>query len=170
MPPIMPAVGRARDPRKHPRDSLVLQVPAAEPVEAEAHFLTQLSFETDPSDVHGDLAKGVTGFVVVDCRAPEEYARGHIPGALNMPYKALTHEATAKLDRDMTYVVYDAGLFDNAATKSCLRMAALGLRVKEMIGGLHGWVGEGYTVEKGTAAGKIAVKPLKPEPTRIGRR
>lgn len=166
----MPAAGRARDPRTDPRDSLVLQVPAAEPVEAETHFLTQLSFETDPSDVHTDLSNGFAGFVVVDCRAPEEYAKGHVPGALNMPYKALTHESTAKLAKDMTYVVYDAGLFDNAATKSCLRMAALGLRVKEMIGGLHGWVGEGYAVEKGPAAGKLAVKAAKPEPTRIGRR
>lgn len=161
----MPAApAKAKAPKA--RDSLVLQVPAAEPAEAEAHFLRQLSFETDPSDVHADLSRGPVLFMVVDCRAPEDYANGHVPGAVNLPYKALSHESTARLDRDVTYVVYDSGLVDNAATKSCLRLAALGFRVKEMIGGLHGWTAEGYAVATGTAAGKLG----RPELARVGLR
>lgn len=139
-----------------PRDSLVLQVPAAEPVEAETHFLMQLSFETDPSDVHTDLGRGVTGFVVVDCRSGADYAKGHVPTAVNMPYRDIGHESTARLSRDATYVVYDSGLFDNAATKTCLRLSALGFRVKEMMGGLNGWRSEGFPVAVGTVAGKLA--------------
>jgi rhodanese-related sulfurtransferase len=139
-----------------PRDSLVLQVPAAEPVEAEHHFLTQLSFETDPSDVHTDLGRGVNGFVLVDCRSGADYAKGHVPTAVSMPYRDIGHESTARLGRDATYVVYDSGLLDNAATKTCLRLAALGFRVKEMMGGLHGWRAEGFPVAVGTAAGKLA--------------
>lgn len=142
-----------------PRSSLVLQVPAAEPAEAESHFLDQLSFETDPSDVHTDLSKGVGGFVVVDCRSAEAYAKAHIPGAVSLPYRSLTPESVARLSRDVTYVTYDGSLYDNAATKTALRLSALGLRVKEMLGGLLGWQAEGYEVATGPTPGKLAVKP-----------
>lgn len=139
-----------------PRESRVLQVPAAEPREAESHFLQRLSVETDPSDVHADLSKGVVGFVLVDCRSPQDYAVGHIPGAVNLPYASLSETTTAGLSTGATYVVYDAGLFDNAGTKSALRLATLGFRVKEMMGGLAGWKAEGYPVAVGTAPGKLA--------------
>jgi len=141
---------------KDPRESRVLQVPAAEPQEAESYFLHRLSVETDPSDVHADLTKGVVGFVVVDCRPVADYAAGHIPGAVNLPYASLSQDSTASLSTDATYVIYDAGLFDNACTKSALRMATLGFRVKEMMGGLAGWRAEGHPVAIGTAAGKVA--------------
>ena len=152
---MAPAKPKATD----PRTSRVLQVPAAEPAEAEAHFLRQLSFETDPSDVHDDLAKGVRGFAVLDCRPAGDYAAGHVPTAVSAPYASLDPEAGLRLDPALTYVVYDSGLFDNAATKTCLRLATLGVRVKEMQGGLHGWTGEGYPVATGTAPGKLAAKP-----------
>ncbi|MHB1261174.1 MAG: rhodanese-like domain-containing protein [Thermoplasmatota archaeon] len=147
---------------RDPRESRVLQVPAAEPREAESYFLQRLSVETDPSDVHFDLARGTNGFVLVDCRPTADYAAGHVPGAVNLPYASLSHESTAKLSTDVTYVVYDAGLFDNACTKSALRMAALGFRVKEMMGGLAGWRAEGYPVAIGTAAGKVATASKAP--------
>lgn len=139
-----------------PRESRVLQVPAAEPREAESLFLQRLSVETDPSDVHHDLLRGAEGFVLVDCRPVADYAAGHVPTAVNLPYATLSPQSTAKLSTGATYVVYDTGLFDNAATKSALRLAALGFRVKEMMGGLAGWRAEGYPVAIGTAAGKVA--------------
>jgi rhodanese-related sulfurtransferase len=148
-----------RQARQDPRESRVLQVPAAEPKEAEHHFIERLSVETDPSDVHADLANGITLFVVVDCRSAEEYAAGHIPGAVSLPYRTLTPESATRLSRDVTYVTYDAGLFDNACTKMALRLAALGFRVKEMMGGLEGWKTEGYPLATGTAPGKVAPKP-----------
>ena len=166
----MPAPSTPRQPRgaaKDARDSLVLQVPAAEPVEAESHFLRQLAFETDPSDVHADLTRGVEGFVVIDCRSAEDYAKGHVPTALSMPYRTLDQESTARLPKDATCVTYDASLHDNAATKTALRLAALGFRVKEMIGGFQGWQAEGYVVEKGTTPGKLQSKPPL---TRVGAR
>ena len=148
-----------RQGKQDPRDSRVLQVPAAEPQEAESHFLQRLSVETDPSDVHADLAKGITGFTVVDCRPAEKYVKGHVPGAVNLPYHSITPESATTLSSKETYVVYDDGLFDNAATKTALRMAALGLRVKEMMGGLAGWKAEGYVSAIGSSPGKLAAKP-----------
>jgi len=142
--------------KQDPRDSRVLQVPAAEPREAESVLLRRLSLETDPSDVHADLTRGVTGFVLVDCRPAASYAAGHIPGAASLPYAAITEASTATLAQDTVCVVYDDGLFDNACTKAALRLATLGFRVKELMGGLAGWKAEGYPVAVGTVPGKLA--------------
>lgn len=146
----------ARQAKQDPRDSRVLQVPAADPREAQSLLIQRLSLETDPSDVHADLSKGVTLFVLVDSRPPAAYATSHIPGAVSMPYASISPEGTSKLATDPTYVVYDDGLYDNACTKTALRLASLGFRVKELMGGLEGWKAEGYPVAVGTAPGKLA--------------
>ena len=44
-------------------------------------------------------------------------------------------------------VVYCWAMSCNAAAKAALRLAALGIQVKEMIGGLESWMREGYAVE-----------------------
>jgi rhodanese-related sulfurtransferase len=144
----------ARDARE-PTKSLVLQVPAAEPLEAQSHFINKLSVETDPSDVHADLGKGVSLFVVVDCRRPEQYAAGHIPGALSLPYRDITADGVAHLPKDKTIVTYCSSWHCNASTKAALQLSALGFRVKEMLGGIAGWKEEGYAVEVGPAAGAL---------------
>jgi rhodanese-related sulfurtransferase len=146
--------GMARQARE-PALSLVLQVPAAEPLEAQSHFIDKLSFETDPSDVHADLGKGAGGFLVLDCRRPEQYAEGHIPGALNLPYRTISPDGTAHLPKDKTLVTYCSSWHCNASTKAALQLSALGFRVKEMLGGIAAWKDEGYAVELGPGAGVL---------------
>src|SRR5207245_11627846 len=51
-------------------------------------------------------------------------------------------------------VVYCWGPACNAATKAAVRLAALGFRVKEMIGGIEYWDREGYGVEGSKAQRK----------------
>jgi rhodanese-related sulfurtransferase len=147
-----------------PRHSLVLQVPAAEPDEAQEHFIAKLAFETDPSDVHADLGKGVTGILVVDCRSAEDYAAGHVPGAFSLPYRTI--EAVApSLPKDKLIVAYCAGVHCNASTKGALQLSALGFKVKEMVGGFQGWKDEGFEVETGAPKGNAtASTTAKPRP------
>jgi len=137
------------------RFSAVLEAPAGEPAMAVGHFAAKLAFETDPSDVHADVQKGIPGVVVVDTRRPEAYAKGHVPGAINLPYRSITPETTAKLDRTATYVCYCAGVGCNASTKGALRLASLGFKVKEMLDGMAGWKDEGYPVATGTEPGSL---------------
>lgn len=122
----------------------VLGVPAAEPAEAVEYFLTKLRCETDPYDVHHDLSRGAGGFVVLDVRRPESYAEEHVAGAVSLSHHDLTPEVIAGLDRDVVYVTYGWGPGCNAATKGAAKLAAHGLRVKEMIGGLEYWKRAGY--------------------------
>jgi rhodanese-related sulfurtransferase len=137
------------------RFSAVLETPAADPAIAAGHFAAKLAFETDPSDVHADLLKGIGGIVVVDTRRPESYAKGHIPGAINLPYRGITIDSTATLDRSATYVCYCAGVGCNASTKGAVRLASLGFKVKEMLDGIAGWKEEGYPVATGQDTGSL---------------
>lgn len=130
-----------------PSFSFVREHPAADPVDAHRHFMAKLAVETDPSDVHTDLARGAPGIVVVDARTAEQYAECHVPGASSLPHRAITRETTAHLPTDGVIVTYCWGPGCNAATKAAAKLAALGFRVKEMIGGLEYWRREGYAVE-----------------------
>lgn len=130
--------------------SSVLERPAADPSEAARHFAAKLAFETDPSDVYADLQKGIRDFVVVDCRSPESFAKGHVPGAINLHYRRMTRETVRDLlPAGKTVVAYCTSVHCNASTKGALRLSQLGIPVKEMVGGIRGWEAEGYLVETG---------------------
>lgn len=137
------------------RFSAVLETPAAEPSVAAGHFGAKLQFETDPSDVHADLQKTIPGIVVVDTRRPESYAKGHVPGAINIPYRTMNADTTAKLDRNTVYVCYCTGVGCKASTKGALRLSMLGFQVKEMLEGMEGWKKEGYPVATGNEPGAL---------------
>jgi rhodanese-related sulfurtransferase len=124
-----------------------LETPAADPAAARTHFEAKLGFETDPSDVRFDQQNAPGSFVVVDCRSPESYAKGHLPGAVNLPYRTMGVETNAALPRDKLIVTYCTSVACNASTKGAARLAALGFRVKEMVGGIEAWKAEGYPIE-----------------------
>jgi rhodanese-related sulfurtransferase len=128
--------------------SNVLAHPAADPRDAAAHFAARLGHEVDCADVGADLAAGIPGFTVVDCRAPAAYAAGHVPGAVNLPHRRITAAAVAALlPPDGLLITYCDGPHCNAATHGALRLAALGRPVKEMLGGLDGWRRNALPVE-----------------------
>ncbi len=128
------------------RFSFVRETPAADPEEAHRHFLFRLSVETDPADVHLDMSRGARDLVVIDARDPEPFSECHIPGAINLPHRKIDEASVAQFPPDATLVTYCWGPGCNAATKAAARLAALGFRVKEMIGGIEYWRREGYPV------------------------
>ncbi|AEV63865.1 rhodanese-like domain-containing protein [Pseudomonas ogarae] len=132
--------------------SLVREVPAAPSDIALQHFSRRLTFETDCSDVHASQEAGNIDFVLVDVRGPLAYERGHVPGAINLPTRTLTAQALAAYAKTTLFVVYCAGPHCNGANKAAVRLATLGYPVKEMIGGVMGWLDEGFrltgTVER----------------------
>ncbi|WP_340560074.1 rhodanese-like domain-containing protein [Streptomyces sp. GSL17-111] len=128
--------------------SRTLGTPPAAPERAVAYFQqTRLACETDPYDVHHDLQAGTGGFVLIDARRPEAYAREHLPGAVSLPHQDITAETTAGLDRDVPCVTYGWGPACNGGTRAAAKLAALGFQVKEMIGGLEYYRRGGYPTQ-----------------------
>ncbi len=122
----------------------VTTVPPAASAEAAAHFRSLLAFETDCWDVHDALSRGVADFVLLDVRSPELFAAGHVPGAVSLPHRRINERNLAAHPDGTVFVVYCAGPHCNGADKGALRLAELGRPVKKMIGGVEGWVVEGF--------------------------
>ncbi|ONG52446.1 rhodanese [Pseudoroseomonas deserti] len=130
----------------------VTAIPAAPAAEAEAHFSKRLSLETDCADVSAAMALPDPGFVLLDVRGPKAYARGHVPGAINLPHAAITEETLKGHPAGTLFVVYCAGPHCNGADRGALRLARLGLPVKLMLGGVTGWIDEGFDLETAAVA------------------
>lgn len=127
--------------------SHVTDVPAADGAAALAHFEASLRFETDCWDVHDALASGAPDFVLLDVRSPERFAAGHVPGARNLPHRKIVAGKLADVPADTLFVVYCAGPHCNGAARAAIRLARLGRPVKLMIGGVTGWLDEGFALD-----------------------
>jgi rhodanese-related sulfurtransferase len=124
--------------------SAVTEIPAAKPEDAAAHFERLLAFETDCWDVHAAIEAGNVQFTLLDVRAPETYAKGHLPGAINLPHRRINDRNLAGFGPDTLFVVYCNGPHCNGADRGAARLARLGRKVKKMIGGTEGWKDEGF--------------------------
>jgi rhodanese-related sulfurtransferase len=136
--------------------SNVTAVPAATSELAIVHFAQRLTFETDCWDVHDALSRNVQDFVLLDVRGPALYAKGHVPGAVNLPHGKITARRMADWPASTLFVVYCAGPHCNGANKGALRLAELGRSVKEMIGGITGWLDEGFALAVGEEPGRVS--------------
>lgn len=123
--------------------SLIREIPAAIPSEALLHFSRRLAFETDCSDVHYSQEQNQVDYVLVDVRGPQAFQAGHVPGAINIPTSDMTAQRMDEFAHDTLFVVYCAGPHCNGVHRAATRLASLGYAVKEMIGGVTGWLDEG---------------------------
>ena len=136
--------------------SLVSHFPAATSAIALMHFSQRLAFETDCSDVHASQQEGQVDYVLVDVRGEAAYAAGHVPGAINIPHRLMSAERMAEFPRDTLFVVYCAGPHCNGVHRAAVRLASLGYAVKEMLGGVTGWLDEGLSLVGGAAQSSAA--------------
>lgn len=126
--------------------SSVTAVAAASSDRAAARFGSAFEFETDCADVHAALQSGQQDFVLLDTRSPALFAAGHLPGALNLPHGKIVEVKLATYPADTLFVVYCAGPHCNGAHRGAYRLARLGRPVKLMIGGVTGWLDEGFVL------------------------
>jgi rhodanese-related sulfurtransferase len=112
------------------------------------HYRRKLEFEVDSWDLKVAREAGEP-ITVVDARSREAYAREHIPGAISLPHREMNAASTARIDKRSLVVTYCDGIGCNASTKGALKMAELGFRTRELIGGLDWWKRDGHPTEKG---------------------
>jgi rhodanese-related sulfurtransferase/DNA-binding transcriptional ArsR family regulator len=95
------------------------------------------ALEPVPADVLLDRAR--SGLVtVVDVRPPEEYAQGHIPGAINIPVDRLESQL-AELAPDREVIAYCRGPWCVLSFEAVARLRAAGLRARRLEEGLPEW-------------------------------
>jgi hydroxyacylglutathione hydrolase len=83
---------------------------------------------------------------VVDVRAPDEWNRGHLPGAIHIPLAALP-ERVGELDASVPVVLHCQGGGRSSIAASFLQARGVD-NVSNLTGGLDRWVAEGFEVEK----------------------
>ena len=137
------------------QSSAVLEFGVPEPGETAFVMEDKLRFHTDSWDLSVDLEAGSAEIGVIDARGHDAYAAGHIPGAISFPHREMSVETTANLDRSMVYVVYCDGIGCNGSTKGAYKLARLGFRTKELLGGLDWWRRDGHPVLASSEPGSL---------------
>jgi rhodanese-related sulfurtransferase len=126
----------------------VTEFTAAASAQALAHYSAKLAFETDCWDVHAALQSNDAGFVLLDVRSSASFSEGHVPGAINLPHAKIIGSKLSQYPTETMFVVYCAGPHCNGADRAALRLAQLGRTVKIMIGGITGWLDEGFDLAR----------------------
>ncbi|MDA3868432.1 MAG: metalloregulator ArsR/SmtB family transcription factor [Gammaproteobacteria bacterium] len=83
---------------------------------------------------------------VLDVRPPEEYAAGHLPGAVNIPLAELERRLE-ELNQDQEIVAYCRGPHCVLAFDAVARLRQQGLKARRMEDGYPEWKAEGLPVE-----------------------
>ncbi|MBI1425433.1 MAG: metalloregulator ArsR/SmtB family transcription factor [Gammaproteobacteria bacterium] len=103
------------------------------------------SLEPVPADQL--LQRARDGLVtVLDVRPPEEYAAGHLPGAINIPVKEL-EKRLKELDPKLEVVAYCRGPHCVLAYDAVAKLRKEGINARRLDGGLPEWRLEGFPVE-----------------------
>ncbi len=126
--------------------SPVSRIPAATSEIALSHFQSLLTLETDCWDVHFAMSNDRQDFVLLDVRGELMYHQGYIENAINLPVNRITEKNLAHFPSETLFVVYCAGPHCNATEKAAIKLAKLNRPVKKMIGGVTGWIDEGFTL------------------------
>lgn len=100
--------------------------------------------QLDAGGLHDIMAKGEVQ--VVDVRAPDEWRRGHLPGAIHIPLAALP-DRFGELDPSIPIVLHCKGGGRSSIATSFLQANGVG-SVSNLTGGYEDWVAEGFEVEK----------------------
>ena len=87
--------------------------------------------------------------VVLDVREPEAFAKGRIPGAVNIDYTQVLARAGQFAGEKRTIVAYCACANEMTAARAAVDLAAKGIPgAKALKGGWDEWVSRGEPIEK----------------------
>ena len=88
-------------------------------------------------------------FVLIEVLSEDSYKKGHIPGAINIPVDELREEASEKLKKTDTIVVYCASYTCHASTNAAKMLLDMGFKkVLDFKGSKKTWVDSGFELEK----------------------
>lgn len=116
-----------------------------DPARARAWFEDKLAFTTGPVELD-HMLKSNDNIVVVDVRDAEDFAKGHIPGALSLPQERW--DSLEGTSRDKTHIFYCYTQACHLAAQACVKFANRGCPVMELEGGFAGWKAAELEIER----------------------
>lgn len=123
------------------------------PEKAREFFAAKMAFTTGPFELKGMIERQ-ENITVIDVRSPEDYAKAHVPGAVNLPYG--TWHGAKGLAKDKLNVIYCYSQTCHLAAAAALELASQGYRVMEMDGGFAAWSASGNPAEGSECACDVA--------------
>ena len=88
-----------------------------------------------------EIMSDKTGYVILDVRRPDEYAEGHIPGAINVPNEVIGDAEIPELpDKGQLILVYCRS--GRRSKEASGKLVALGYTNVVEFGGILDWKGE----------------------------
>ncbi len=116
-----------------------------DPAKAKAYFEAKMAFTTGPVELERMLNQG-DAVRVVDVRAAEDYAEGHIPGAVSLPKDRW--RTLEGLRKDTTNVLYCYSQVCHLAATAAVEFASKGFPIMELEGGFKAWKDHEMDIEK----------------------
>lgn len=123
-----------------------------------------------PSVPQASFSEGLTAFqagvLFLDARPPEDYAYGHIPGALNLPIwekdfesRLAAFRASPQADRRRPVIVYCNGCCSTDSLFLAQRLRDLGFTgVRAFRDGFRAWARAGRPMATGALPGSLGAK------------
>jgi rhodanese-related sulfurtransferase len=119
------------------------EVKVTDPAKAKEYFEAKMAFTTGPVELERMMKNREVN--VVDVRAADDYAEGHIPGAVNLP-KDQWHTLKG-LRKDKPNVLYCYSHVCHLAATAAVEFADKGYPVMELDGGWRWWKNDGFEIE-----------------------
>jgi rhodanese-related sulfurtransferase len=106
------------------------------PEKAKEFFAGKLDFTIGPAEVNQQLQNGAN-IVIIDVRATEDFIKGHVPHAINLPEGQW--DKTSGWRKERPLVIYCYSQTCHLAARAALAFASQGFPVMEMEGGFAAW-------------------------------
>jgi rhodanese-related sulfurtransferase len=119
------------------------------PAAARKFFEDKLAFTLGPVELERWAKSGESNLIIVDVREAEDFAKGHIPGAINLPKDQWDNPQG--LSQDKTNVVYCYTQQCHLAANACVRFASRDYPVMELEGGFAAWKDNELDIEEESA-------------------
>ncbi len=120
-------------------------IPKPDPAAAAKYFQQKLDCTTGPIEL-GHWIEEKAPITIIDVRRPEDFEKGHIPGALNLPKEKW--EGVKGLTKDRTNVVYCYSQTCHLAAAAALIFSKKGFPAVELEGGFNTWLKAKLPVDK----------------------